>query len=148
MTALFFISIVWTTDIYFNFYETTMKTKVEIEVVEVELSSKPYHICVLINISNPYSYTFEIEDIVLDLALNNKYIIDEVISGRFQVNKTHKIRLERQILIPESRMFTIIEAQQKDKWVWTFSGSLHLTTYMGETRIRFKQNSTFIPKIG
>ncbi|RLI10226.1 hypothetical protein DRO42_01925 [Candidatus Bathyarchaeota archaeon] len=136
---------IWMTERYLNLYRTTMQTDVKIEVLQVDLGHSPPSIHLAFTITNPVSSPFEVSIVVYEIGLNGKYLTQGIIKDAFQVGRDQNATIEKIVVIPEARMFTIQEAEEEGRWLWSVSGSLHVTTYVGETRIRFRSSIPFKP---
>lgn len=140
------MSSIWMTARYLNQYKTTMRTDVRVEILKLDLESSPPSIHMAFIITNPVSDPFEVEAVVYEIALNGEYLTHGSIRDTFQVSRDLNATINRIVEIPEARMFTIQEAEEEGRWLWNISGSLHLTTYIGETRIRFSSSIPFSPE--
>lgn len=138
-------SSIWMTARYINRYKTAMRTEVSVEILKVDLDSSPPSIELEFTIANAVSDPFEIDSVVYEVGLNGKYMTHGIIKGAFRVSRSLNATIDRVVVIPEERAFTLREAEEEGRWIWSVSGSLHVTTYMGETRIRYGSSIFFEP---
>lgn len=131
-----FISSLWMVSGYLNFYKTTMKTEVLVDILDADIGSSSQSVLLGFTIVNQISAPFEIKVMNYELKLNGKHLNRDSIKEAFEVSNVD-ITFERRVEIPEEWSHNLESAIEEGKWSWSVSGSLHLTTYMGETRIRF-----------
>ncbi len=145
LTVILGSSSIWMVSKYLNLYRTTMKTEVNVEIANIDLNSYPRSMQLIFKITSPVSRPFDVHLLFYEVNLNGKHLTQETIRGTFQVGRDINATIERITVIPEARMFTIHEAEREEKWLWRISGSLHMTSYLGETRIRFSSDIDFEP---
>jgi hypothetical protein len=145
LTTLLGGASLWMTGRYLTLYKMTMQTEVQIEILQVDIEEPPYTLHLRFFITNPISDPFEVEAIVYEIRLNREYLTHGLIKGDFEVGRGKNATIEHIVEIPEARDFTLRKAEEQGTWLWTISGSLHITTYIGETRIRFSSIIPFIP---
>lgn len=145
MTALLGVFSFRMTWRYLSLYKVTMQTEVHIEILGIDLKEPPYALHLHFFITNQISEPFQIEAIAYEIRLNREYIAHGIIRGDFIVGRERNVTLEHTVEIPEARGFTLRRAEEQGVWLWTISGSLHITTYVGETRIRFSSTIPFTP---
>jgi hypothetical protein len=143
-TALF-ISSLWMVSSYLNFYKTTMGTEVDIEILEADILTSTQSVLLRFTVTNPLSEPFEVIVMNFQIDLDGKYLTTDSIRETFEVSKDDAITIERRIEIPEEWKRTVDDAIEGGIWSWSVSGSLHLKTFMGETRIRFESVIDFNP---
>ena len=110
-----------------EFHEGQLKVSVEISIVA---KGKP----------------FKVHKIEYTLFLNNKYLLRDKISQSIILIPEKEVKIERELTIPEERMFTVWEAIQINRWKWKVLGTLFTQTFFGETLIRFKFTMNLTPE--
>lgn len=130
---------------YLEAYERVIRTQIVATLQEVDLKPEEVRITLVINIRNPVSSPFTIYRVEYDLHLNGKYMTHDSITKALEITPNRDVMLERTVMIPPERMFTISEAIASGEWRWKVSGAAHITTFFGETIIRFASTMVLEP---
>ena len=130
---------------YLSAYSVVMKTKIEIEVVHVELGPDEPLLNLSVNVFNPTDEDMTLDRIEFDVKLNGKFMQHHVLQPIPATRPGSYIAFSRAVSLPRDRMFTIEQAMSDDSWAWTVSGSGHVVTMFGETLLRFNSNSVCKP---
>lgn len=130
---------------YVETYRRILRTEVTPVLRAVTLEESSLTLELQFEIWNPISSRFRIHRIEYTLHLNNQYMTRDSIVGAFEVIPNESTVLDRTVIVPPERMFTVSEALQTRKWMWTVSGSAYTMTYFGETLMRFKSSFSAPP---
>ena len=130
--------------IYVKTYSKIMQTEISVSFENVGFTGDKFLVSIVISI-RAGGAQISPDKLQYYLYLNGKYLLQDLIEDIPPLEPWEEVSINRTLIIPEERMFTIKEAMNIEKWNWRVSGSLFTQTIYGETLIRFWSSKTLAP---